>query len=51
VLVGLVATFWAFYALAGLAAKGAVALGLPGYRERVPFDVDRDAQRALSRTS
>jgi NADH-quinone oxidoreductase subunit H len=31
VLVGLVATFWAFYALAGLAAKGAVALGLPGF--------------------
>mgnify|MGYP000111576523 CR=1 FL=1 len=23
----------------------------PGYRERVPFDVDRDAQRALSRSS
>ncbi len=32
-------------------AAGTVDGRLPGYRERVPFEVDRDAQRALSRTS
>ncbi len=32
-------------------AAGTVDGRLPGYRERVPFDVDRDALLALSRTS